>query len=399
MQASEPQANPPQDDGPELSLIDLVVALGEEKLTLFLVPFAACLLAIYLSFTATPIYTARTMLMPMQQGGGGGAAGALAGLSGMAGMAGLSGLAGMAKSSDEMYIAMMRSQSVQDSLIEKFKLKERYGSRNIEEARLSLGNAVSLSVQKGSGMLVIEASDEDPQFAARLANQQVAELAILLGRLSVTEAQQRRAYYEQQVKKTQATLLEADARMRSAQEKAGMASTAMLAEARVRGGVDLRGQIIAREIQIQAMTRFATAENPDVKRALGEVAALRSQLAKFEQASGGKAGASPQQDQEAAQAFRDLKMQEAMLEGFLRQFELARIDESKEGPPIQVVDVALPPEIRSQPQRRKMVTAWGVTGLIVGVVAALLKAYLRRLKSSPEGKGQLKAIQRSWSLR
>ena len=178
-----------------------------------------------------------------------------------------------------------------------------------------------------------------------------------------------------------------------------MASTAMLAETRVRGGVDLRGQIIAREIQIQAMTRFATAENPEVKRALGEVAALRSQLAKFEQASGGKAGASPQQDQEAAQAFRDLKMQEAMLEGFLRQFELARIDESKEGPPIQVVDVALPPEIRSQPQRRKMVTAWGVTGLIVGVVAALLKAYLRRLKSSPEGKGQLKAIQRSWSLR
>ena len=34
-----------------------------------------------------------------------------------------------------------------------------------------------------------------------------------------------------------------------------------------------------------------------------------------------------------------------------------------------------------------------------GVVAALLKAYLRRLKSSPEGKGQLQAIRRSWSLR
>lgn len=393
--ASQTQQSTPEDDA-EINLMDVLTALGEEKLTLFLVPFVVCIGAIVYSLIATPIYSARAVILPASQSSGGGSA-ALAGLSGLAGLPGLGGLSGAMKSSDEMYIAFMRSQTMQDRLIQKMALKQRYGSRTIEDARLALSSHVVLASDKKSGLITIEAQDTDPQFAAKLANQQVEELNIMMSRLAVTDAQQRRLFYEQQIKKTQASLAAVETRFRQAQEKSGMQITSVLAESSLRAGSDIRGQIVSREIQLQALNRFATAQNPEVQRIASELAALRSQLAKYEQGSG-SSNATPLQH-EATQAYRDLKVQEAMLDSFVRQFEIAKIDESKEGPPVQVVDVALPPEIRSKPVRRKIVMNAALGGILLGIVLALAKSYLGRMKNSKEGSSRLQTLKQSWAFK
>lgn len=400
--ASEARQSAPEDDT-ELNLMDVLTALGEEKLTLFLVPFIVCIIAIAQMLTATPSYTARTTILPGQSSGGGGSA-ALAGLAGLSGLAGLAGLSGLSslsgamKSSDEMYIALMRSQTMQDRLIEKFALKKRYGSRSIEDARLALSSHVAVVRDKTSGLINIDAQDTDPQFAAQLANQQVEELKLMMSRLAVTDAQQRRLFYEQQVKKTQASLALAELRFRQTLEKAGMQSTSVwLAESSVMADAGIRSQIVGLEIQLQALSRFVTPQNPEVQRISSELAALRSQLAKYGQGTG-RPNATPAQ-QEAAQAYRDFKVQETMLDSFVRQLEITKIDESKEGPPVQVVDVALPPEIRSSPQRTKYVTNAGLGGVLLGIVLALAKSYLGRMKKSREGRERLATLKRSWAWR
>ena len=103
--------------------------------------------------------------------------------------------------------------------------------------------------------------------------------------------------------------------------------------------------------------------------------------------------------QDAAQAYRDLKIQETVLDGFVRQLEVAKIDEAKEGPPVQVLDVARAPEIRAKPERRKLVIIYTITGLIIGLVLALLKALLHHAQSTPEGVQRLRDLQRAWLLR
>lgn len=393
MSAPDPKLETSNEAEPEISLIDILTALGEEKLIWLGVTFLAGLLGVTLSLLATPIYTARSVIMPAQQSGAGGST--LASLGALAGMAGLGGLGAGMKSSDEMYIALMRSQSVQHGLIEKLELKKRYGSKTIAEARQSLDNSVELAADKRSGLINVIAHDTDPQFAAQLANAQVVELNLLLSRLAVTDAQQRRLYYEQEIVKTQQLLAAVEARFRQAQEKSGLQSTSLIAEAGIRASAEIRGQIASREIQLQAFSRFATPQNPDMQRMSSELSALRAQLGKYEQGSGHTSNASPLV-QEAAQAYRDLKVQEAKLDAFVRQLEVAKIDEAKEGPAVQVVDVALPPEQRSQPQRRKMVTAYLVSGTVIGLVLALLKAFLRRSRSVHENLGVLK---RSWSFK
>jgi len=386
----------------EINLLDVLIALGQEKLTVVLVTILAGIAGVVISLITPPTYIARTSIMPAQQSGG---ASALAGLSGLAGLAGLSGVSGGVKSSDQMYIAFMRSQSVQMALIDKLKLKERYGSKNLEEARMSLTNRVTIAADKSSGLLVIEAQDGDAAFAAQLANQQVHELNVILSRLAVTEAQQRRLYYEQQIAKTQQNLPLLETRFKEAQKKSGVEVASLLAESG-----SLPGQIAAKELQLQILSRFATAQNPEMKRLSTEISALRSQLSRYELANAQSVGSdksnntgnvkvtSPFQ-QEAAQAYTTLKIQETLLEGFVRQLEVAKIDEAKEGPPVQVVDIARAPEIRAKPERRKLVMAYTFTGLIIGFVLALLKALVHHAKRTPEGMQRLSDLRRAWGLR
>ena len=393
---TQPSAMPMGDED-EISLLDLATALGEEKATLFAIPLITTLVAVVVSLLMTPIFTAKTVVMPPQQQQSGAAA-ALASLGGLAGLAGLGGGGGL-KSPDEMYVAFLGSEGMQNRIIAELKLQERYEAKTLTDARAALKGQVRFASEKKSGLLSIEADDKDPAFAAELANRHVVELRAMLGRLAVTEAQQRRVFYEQQIQQTQDKLALAEVAFRAAKEKSGMQVTSVLAETGVRARAELRGQIASREVQLQAMSRFATAQNPETQRIASELAALRSQLNKTEQGSGeSKAAASPLH-QEAVKSFRDVKVQEAMLEVLIRQYELARVDEAKEGPLIQQVDVAMPPERKSKPKRAVIVLVAAFAGLFLGVLVAFVRRALKKAQSDPASAGQWLALKKAWSLR
>ncbi len=378
-------------DEDEISLIDLAIALGEEKKTLFAFPAITTTLAIVVSLLMTPIFTAKTVMMPPQQQQSG-AASALASLGGLAGLAGAA--AGI-KSPDEMYIAFMQSEGLQKVVIEKLQLQERYEKKTLFETREVLKQNVKIAADKKAGLITIEADDKDPEFAAKLANIHVEELRNLMGRLAVTDAQQRRVFYEQAISKTQAELAEAEANFRSAGEKSGMQVTAVIAESGVRASAELRGQIAAKEVQMQAISRFATSQNPDVQRLGSELAALRAQLGKIEQGSGGDEKSSPIQ-QLAVKAFRDIKAREAMMGVLVAQYESARVDEAKEGPLIQQVDVAVAPERKSKPKRAIIVLVAAFAGLFLGVLVAFIRRAMRKASENPQSAQQLSELKLAW---
>lgn len=387
----------------DINLIDLLIGLGQEKMILLVATFVAATAGLIVSLVTPATYVARASIMPSQQTSGGGGLASLGGLAGLAGLGGLSSIAGSMKSSDEMYIALMRSQSVQTALIEQLKLRDRYGAKNIEESRMFLSEKVIILSDKKSGLILIDAQDRDAEFAAVLANAQVKELNVILSRLAVTEAQQRRAYYEQQIIKTQAKIPQLEQEFKEAQKSSGVEVASLLSEVGT-----LPGQIAAKELQLQVLTRFATMQNPELKRLAGEIYALRSQMAKYELSKSesnahNKSGQSPLDGQashvqKATQAYNTLKIQEALLDGFVKQLEVAKVDEAKEGPAVQIVDEARAPEMRAKPERKKLVIAYTVTGFVIALVLASIKAFLRHVQSTEEGRTRFRRLKNAWGL-
>ncbi len=381
-------------DEDEINLLDLAITLGEEKKTLIAIPATTTTLAIVVSLLMTPIFTAKTVMMPPQQQQSG-AASALASLGALAGLA---GAAAGVKSPDEMYIAFMQGESLQRAVIDKLNLQERYEKKTIVETREVMNAVVKIAADKKSGLITIEADDKDPAFAAKLANTHVEELRNLMGKLAVTDAQQRRVFFEQQITKTQEDLAQAEANFRAAKEKSGMQVTAVIAEGGVRASAEMRGQIAAKEALMAAMSNFATPQNPDVQRLAGELSALRSQLKKLEQGSGDDEKSSPLQ-QLAVKSYRDIKAREALMGVLIAQYESARVDESKEGPLIQVVDAAQVPERKSKPKLALIVLVSAFAGLFLSVLMAFVRRAIRKAKENPDTSGQFQKLKEAWAIK
>jgi capsular polysaccharide biosynthesis protein len=186
----------PESDGDDIDLLGLLQTLGEEKWLLFGLPFFCACVAAVISLYLTPTYTAKaTFIVPEKQSSstsifvdqiaGGGGLGALTG--------------GLGKSTLEMYISLMQSNYVLDTIITELNLRQRYETKTQEETRKKLLQLVKITAEKKSGILSVEAKDQSPDIAAKLANAYLKPFRSVLNRMSVEEAHKRRDFFAQQL--------------------------------------------------------------------------------------------------------------------------------------------------------------------------------------------------------
>ncbi len=352
------------------TLTEVLIALGEEKKFFLGIWLAGSLIVLAVVLSMPRLYSASTVVLPPQQQQNG-TASALAQLGALAGVAG--GAAGV-KTSEEMYVAFLKTQSLQSALISKLQLKAHYQLNSLEEVRYKLGDVVQVSTDKKTGLITITADDRDPIFAAKLANAHVDELRVMLSKLAVTEAQQRRAFFEQQAAKAQDDLRAAEVKFQKEQERNGFVIVQALAESGARAQIELQTQIAAREVQLKALSRFMTLQSPDVQRLNAEIGALRQQLDAVQGGRGGNGSTEPDSRHlGAVKAYRDMRVQEASLEALVKQLEIAKLDEAKEGPLLQQVDPAMPPEFPSKPKRLFLVAAPSMFFFLLGACVAYLR--------------------------
>jgi tyrosine-protein kinase Etk/Wzc len=385
-----------QEDG--IDFLEWAITLGQEKKTILQIAGSFTLVGILTSLLMTPVYTAKTIIIPPQAQAAGGMSAALASMGSLAGLGGAIGVGGLiGKSPDETFLAFMRSESVQNGVIKSLDLQGRYEQKSMLATREQLKSNVKLTSDKKAGLITIEVEDKDPEFAAKLANQYVEEFRNIIDRLAVTDAQQRRLFFEHQIKKVQQALLTAELAFREAREKSGMQVTAVLAETGMKASAEMHSQIAAKEVQLQAMGRFTTDQNPDTQRTASEIGALRAQLNKFERGSG-HSNASPLQ-KEAINAYRDVKVQEAVLEVLIKHYEVARVDEAKEGALVQQVDVATPPEKRSKPKRTLIVLISALSGVLFSLLFVLIRSSIGQKALTQEKAEQIQKLKNVWAWR
>jgi tyrosine-protein kinase Etk/Wzc len=376
-----------QHDSDEISLLDLLQVVAENLRLLIFMPLLVGLIALGITFLVPPTFTATTVFLPPQQQQS--AAAAL--LQSLGALGGLAGAATGIKNPNDQFVAFVNSRAVQDRLIDRFKLKDRYEAEFQEDARESLGEVASVSAGK-DGLIAVQVEDKDPHFAAQLANAHVEELGKLMERLAVTEAQQRRKFFETQLLVTKENLTKAEQALRAS----GVNSSALKSNpaAAVEVVARVQAEIAAQEVKLQSMRSYLAETAPLFKQALNELGALRAQLAKVER-SGDLDGTGS----DYIARFRDFKYHETLFELFAKQFELAKVDEAREGAVIQVVDKAMPAEKKSKPKRAVIaVLATLATGFAL-LLLVFVRQTMRTAGYDPEVASKLRAIQDAVSFR
>ena len=305
----------------EISLLDLAITLAKHKKLILGVPMIAAIVVAIYSFIIPPTYTADTQMLPPQQQSS--ASAMLSQLGALGGMAGVAGI----KNPNDTYVAMLKSRTIQDNMIKRFRLQAVYKTKTPETTRKALNGATTVKVGK-DGIIGISVDDKSPQRAAMLANGYVDELQQLTQVFAVTEASHRRLFYEKQLLQAKQNLGDAEIALKQLQEKTGIIHLDAQAQLGIGTAAGLKGQIAMREVELGAMRTFATGNNPDYIRIQQTLSGLKAQLNKVETGTVVPSKV-PEAGLEYIRKVRDLKYAETIYEMLAKQFEMAKIDEAK----------------------------------------------------------------------
>lgn len=385
----------------EISLLDLCIVLARRKWLIAKITVAFGLIALIVSLLLPKKYTATTTVLPPQQnsslssalmsqiGNSLGSLGALAGSS--------MGL----KNPNDMFVAMFKSRTVENAMIQRFGLMAEYHEKYMSTARKAFESHATVESNAKSNLIEISIEDKDAKRAAEMVNAYVDEYRRLSQHLAIGEAAQRRLFFEQQLEQAKDNLANAEEALEETEQKTGMIEINSQARALIESAAALRAQITAKEVQLQAMRTYATGQNSDVVQAQEELDSMRAQLAKLAGNGDDTAGLIvpkgqvPKAGIEYVRKLRDVKYYETIFEILARQYELAKLDEAKEGALIQVVDPAIVPDYKSFPKRGLITVIAAIIGLFIGVFVAFTQEGMERLRRDPEQSERLAILRKA----
>lgn len=375
----------------------LLIAVAKHKKMIAAVTVAAAVMSVAVSFLLTPTYQASTKLLPPQQAQSSASA-LLSQLGGLAGAAGIGGGGGL-KNPNDLYVGILQSRTVADRIISEFNLKKVYGTESQEVARKRLEMDTKITGGK-EALITIDVESEDKKLAAPLANAYVSQLFNLMKTLAVTDASQRRLFYEGQLATVRDNLAKAETVLKTTMDAQGMISV----DAESRGILEtvarLRAQASAKEIQLTAMRAFLTPANPEYRRVEEELSGLRAELAKLENGRGTQTeSAEKAGGLKNVTLLRELKYQQTLYEVLAKQYEAARLDEAKDPPMIQVLDPAVEPERKAKPRRAIIVAMSTALALFAAVCWAIVAEWRRTVALTPEGAAQLAELKSHLGMR
>ena len=355
----------------EVHLLDVLTTLSRRRRFILVTTLGAAILTAIIVLLLPNKYKGESVILPPGQNASMSSAMAsqLAGSSALASLAGASGASLGIRNPGEMYVSLFRSRTLEDSLIKRFGLLARYHCKKMSQARRVFEVNSSVTLGAKDGLIRISVTDRDPKMAADMTNGYVEEFRKLSENLAITEASQRRVFFQQQLLEANENLTNAEEQMKHTQQSTGVLQVDSQARSLIESAAVLRAQVAAKEVELHAMRAFATEDNPQMYIAEQQLDALKAQLAKLggtDPNSGSEVivpkGNLPAASMEYIRALRDVRYYETIDDLIAKQFEMAKLDEARQGTIIQVVDLAVIPDSHYSPKRT----------IVVGVVTFLI---------------------------
>lgn len=341
-------------------------------------------LFLVLAYVFPQRYTATTRLMPPDQPNAGMAIlGAITGKGAPGAVGALADEFLGIKTTGDLFVGILGSQSVQDDLITKFDLRKVYHDRKWENARHDLAKKSDISEDRKSGILTIEVTDHNPKRAAAMAQEYTNALNDVVTHVKTSSAHRERVFLEQRLAQVSTDLESAERAFGDFASKNTALDIKEQGRAMISAGAELQGELIAAQTELQGLRQIYTDNNVRVRATEARITELQHELAKMGGVPGGTQQTASQQNTSLqngqlypplrqlpllgvtwADLYRRAVVQEKVFETLTQEYELAKVEEVKETPSVKVLDYAQVPQKGFPPR------FWFVfVGTILAVIA------------------------------
>jgi capsule polysaccharide export protein KpsE/RkpR len=289
---------------------------------------------------------------------------------------------GVGKPGGSLFVDILRSNRVEDELIDKFHLQRVYGKYNRQDTRDALVARTGISQNVLSGVVTISVTDRDPQRAATMAQEYIDELNWVVAHLSTSAAHRERVFLDQRLGQVKQELDASEAAFSEFASKNTAIDISQQGKAMVTAAATLQGQLLAAESELEGLRQIYAESNVRVRSTEAQVNKLRNNLRNLtgnspEVTSAGSFSPSLRELAVLGVPYADLlrrvKINEAVFEALTQQKELAKVNEAKEIPSVTVFDPPQVPETKSFPPRLLIVVLGTALTLAFAIVWILVR--------------------------
>lgn len=394
-----PQSVQPQDEGDEISLVDLAATLWRRKWLIVGVTFVAAVFSVVYALVQPNMYTASATMLPIS----GSASSSLAQYAGLAAMAGIS-LPGASASDPTVKIeAILKSRGLAEKLIEELNLipvliekpeKIKIGTPLGAAVKSFQEDVFSVSTDAKTSLIKVSAKTRDPELSQDIANKAIELLQANLEARTLSASGKSIALLETQVAEQEVKLKTAQDKLTEFQRKNKLVSP----QAQSSGGIQLyQGLIqqrISLEIEISRLESALSSDNPKLVSAKTQLAAVNKQISDYERTGSGvgpSVSAAPATMMEYANLTAELEMLTKLYGSLVGSLESIKLQEASEKLFIEVIDPAIAPERKSEPSRAMICVVGTMAGGFLSVLLAFVLDALKKLTSDPEVRGKFKS--------
>jgi uncharacterized protein involved in exopolysaccharide biosynthesis len=268
------------------------------------------------------------------------------------------------KTPTAFYVEILKSRSLEDSIIDRFNLRVRYwktGSwwpRSYYTTRKKLSSFTDIEEDKKSNVITLTVTDYDPATAAQIANAYVTELNRAAAGLNTGEAHRERVFLEGRLREAKQDLDQTALALSQYSSKNTIMDPQDQGRAMMDAAARVQGEIIAAEAELKGLEQIYSDDNVRVRTLKARIETLRGKLHSMTGKQAQPAAPDypsmtslPILGYRYSDLYRQTKIQEAIYEFLTQQYETAKIDEARELPSVRVMDPAVPPERKSSPHR------------------------------------------------
>ena len=384
------------------NLINYLFVMTKWRKFIIINSFILAVLTAIFSLCMPKTYTAHTTILgPKEEVRGLGFSSILSSLS--------LGDLGFGQVSEETYTftAILNSRTIMETIAKQFNLMESYSADNLEETVRALRENVEVEINEdltisftASATTSFFPNDEDVDEARRLsrdmANTFIEELDKVNTKLKTEKAQNNRIFIEKRYLQNLADLKKSEEDLKNFQESYGVIALPEQMEVTIRAAAELKAQIVAKEIEVAVLSDYVSGSHSKLTKTKRELNELKKKFdemkrgEKYELANNGTPdirlflplNAAPELGLKYVRLYREVALQQKILEFLLPEYEQAKIQEAKDTPTVQVLDAAVTPIKRSKPKRTIMVLVAGFMGVLLSSIVAFAMEFVRNLEQN-----------------
>ena len=403
---------PPEEcyDDDEINLIDLIYPIYKRRK--FLITFCliiTCFVGI-ISVFSEKIYEAKAVILPEASDSGSDVGVKAAFLE----QFGIAGIGGSQSTPSAIFEAVLKSNELAAEVLKRYDFYFMMGTDNQIKIRLAKAYAekVNVSKSKNDTSISISMQTNDPVFAADMTNSYVRALDEYNLTNSYTSTMRLREYIEDRLKVVDEELDSAQKKLREFQEKNKAVSIGKQTEATLEILAEMESQKVALEVQKAAKQKFYKGPHIEIEQLDAQIEAINKNISRLTNSDEslipielekGKVEfyipltRIPALNYDESKLLLKVKAKTGVITMLTTQLEQAKLDEAKDMPTINTLEIAEPPQYPVKPKKKLNVILALVVSLFLGIFIIFLMEFTQRLDKDPESAPKWKEIKKGLS--